>query len=319
MPTLSIIIPVFNVERFLDECVQSVFAQTYQDWEMILVDDGSTDSSGKICESYAQQDNRIKVIHKPNGGLSSARNAGLDIAKGKYVTFIDSDDYFYGCNTLKDAIIELDQDSSIDIVQFPFRRLENQELLDPVYSNTIALFSPQEYIENLDIATCKRNLTLSSSSCGKIYRFDIFKTLRFPHGQNYEDTYLLCDIFETTPGIKVINKGAYAYRIHSNSITGGKPTERNVLDRLKMQLRVLRSLMKHSKNRKLKGEFVYDIVNHFLIAYWQFGSGERFRSLIHEFEKEINPSYAIWDVKTAIKAFVLRFFGVMGWIRLKTR
>ncbi len=93
MPLVSIVIPVYNVELYLDECVQSVLQQTYRELQIILVDDGSTDSSGKICDRYARQDKRVKVIHKPNGGLSSARNTGLDAADGEYIYFLDSDDY----------------------------------------------------------------------------------------------------------------------------------------------------------------------------------------------------------------------------------
>ena len=90
---ISIIIPVYNVEKYLRRCLNSIINQTYKDIEIILVDDGSTDNSGKICDEYKEKDNRIVVIHKENGGLSDARNAGIDIAKGKYIGFIDSDDF----------------------------------------------------------------------------------------------------------------------------------------------------------------------------------------------------------------------------------
>ncbi len=90
---ISIIIPVYNVERYLRECIDSIIAQTYKNLEIILVDDGSSDKSGEICDEYSKKDSRIKVIHKKNGGLSDARNVALDIAKGDYIGFIDSDDY----------------------------------------------------------------------------------------------------------------------------------------------------------------------------------------------------------------------------------
>lgn len=90
---LSIIVPVYKVEKYLDRCVQSILGQTFEDFELILVDDGSPDSCGKMCEDWAGKDSRIKVIHKKNGGLSDARNAGLDIAQGEYIGFVDSDDY----------------------------------------------------------------------------------------------------------------------------------------------------------------------------------------------------------------------------------
>ena len=91
-PVLSIIVPVYNVEKYLARCIDSILAQTFTDFELILVDDGSTDNSGEICDEYAGKDPRIIVIHKENGGVSSARNHGLDIARGEYITFVDSDD-----------------------------------------------------------------------------------------------------------------------------------------------------------------------------------------------------------------------------------
>ena len=91
--TLSIIVPVYNVEKYLEDCVESLLNQTYQNYEIILVDDGSTDSSGKICDIVAESSSKIKVIHKENGGLSSARNTGLRAARGRYIGFVDSDDY----------------------------------------------------------------------------------------------------------------------------------------------------------------------------------------------------------------------------------
>lgn len=92
-PLISVIVPVYNTEKYLDQCIQSVLAQTYTNWELLLIDDGSTDASGAICDKYAEQDSRIRVFHKSNGGVSSARNLGLDNAKGEWITFVDSDDY----------------------------------------------------------------------------------------------------------------------------------------------------------------------------------------------------------------------------------
>ena len=91
-PIISIIVPVYNTEKYLDQCIQSVLAQTYTNWELLLIDDGSTDSSGAICDKYAAEDNRIRVFHKENGGVSSARNLGLDNAQGEWISFVDADD-----------------------------------------------------------------------------------------------------------------------------------------------------------------------------------------------------------------------------------
>ena len=106
MPAVSIIVPIYKVEQYLDRCISSIFAQTYQDYELILVDDGSPDNCGKMCDDYAQKDNRIKVVHKKNGGLADARNAGLEIATGEYILFCDSDDYVHPqwCEIMLNAI-----------------------------------------------------------------------------------------------------------------------------------------------------------------------------------------------------------------------
>lgn len=114
MPTISVIVPVYNVEKYLPRCIDSILSQTFTDFEMILVDDSSPDNCGAICEEYAEKDSRIWVIHKSNGGVSSARNAGLDVCKGKYVTFIDSDDYI-GTDWLESLYREL-KENEADVV-----------------------------------------------------------------------------------------------------------------------------------------------------------------------------------------------------------
>ena len=116
--TLSVIIPVYGVEHTLNRCVESVVRQTFDDWEIILVDDGSPDDSPRLCDEWAARDSRIHVIHQKNGGLSSARNAGIDAAQGRYVTFLDSDDYL-DTDTYRHVIPLMDQ---ADIVEFPFYR-----------------------------------------------------------------------------------------------------------------------------------------------------------------------------------------------------
>ena len=106
MSLISIIVPVYNAEKTLNRCVSSILSQTFQDWELLLIDDGSTDRSGKLCDEYAAKDQRIKVFHKKNGGVSSARNIGLDHAKGQWVTFVDCDDW------IVDSALDIDYDET---------------------------------------------------------------------------------------------------------------------------------------------------------------------------------------------------------------
>ena len=113
---ISIIVPVYNVEQFLARCIDSIRAQTYRNIEILLIDDGSTDNSGRVCDEYAKQDGRIKVYHKPNGGVSSARNYGLDRATGKYIGFVDSDDFI--APDMYEYLIQLIKDTNAEICQF---------------------------------------------------------------------------------------------------------------------------------------------------------------------------------------------------------
>lgn len=115
---ISIIVPVYNVEPFISECINSILIQSYKNFELILVNDGSTDNSPTICEQYASKDKRIKVIHKANGGLSDARNWGLKFSSGEYVVFLDSDDYWNDCDALFSLYSLLNKYSEVDVVFF---------------------------------------------------------------------------------------------------------------------------------------------------------------------------------------------------------
>lgn len=143
MPKISIIVPVYNVEKYLEKCVRSILAQTFTDFELILVDDGSPDSSGAMCDQFAEQDQRVKVIHKENGGLSDARNAGIEIATGEYLGFVDSDDYIADdmYELLYTNIVKEDADLSIcgiyDVYEGkePVEKQQQYIVLDKVAKN----------------------------------------------------------------------------------------------------------------------------------------------------------------------------------------
>lgn len=145
-PLLSIIVPVYNTATFLNRCIDSILTQKYTNFELILIDDGSKDQSGKICGEYAQKDSRIVVIHKPNGGQSSARNAGLNIAKGDYITFVDSDDYI-SMDCYQNNMEILSRDKSIDILEYPIYTVNKgniEKLIIPRYNEEEHLYTKQD-------------------------------------------------------------------------------------------------------------------------------------------------------------------------------
>lgn len=210
-PLISLIIPVYNVEEFLDRCLESAINQTYENIEIILVDDGSPDSCPKLCDNWSKKDKRIIVVHKLNGGLSDARNAGIKIAKGEYLTFIDSDDYIDKSyvKELYDAIKIDDCDLSISgiVVKYSNRTVINK------YTNEKEILTPKEtlkkilYDEGIDI-----------SATAKLYKKELFKNIQFPKGRLYEDAATTYKLIYASKKIANNNVPTYFYMIRNNSI-----------------------------------------------------------------------------------------------------
>ena len=158
MPLISVIVPVYNVEPYLDRCVRSILAQSYADWELILVDDGSPDRCPEMCDAYATKDKRIKVVHKSNGGLSDARNHGLNVATGDYVLFVDSDDYIHPEMLRTMSLLGAQEDA--DIVQCSYIRGTSESF------PTIKEHTKYDTFANRSIFASTKQQTLL---CAKLY------------------------------------------------------------------------------------------------------------------------------------------------------
>ena len=213
-PKLSVIIPVYQVEEYLEECVNSVLNQHFKDYEIILVDDGSKDGCPLICDEYAKKYDSIKVIHKENGGLSSARNAGLEIAQGEFVSFIDSDDY-----------IEKDMFSSM----MKHQLAQNADVVICgryyLYGNTRKIKSHQNVYKTMNnaeaIALMNTNILgyYDVAAWDKIYRKKLFDGIRYPEGKLSEDWYTTYKIFDRANTIVYDSSPKYVYRQREASIT----------------------------------------------------------------------------------------------------
>ena len=203
---ISIIVPIYKVEKYLDRCINSILNQTFKDFELILVDDGSPDRCGDICEEYAKKDKRIKVIHKENGGLSDARNAGLDIAKGEFVGFVDSDDFIHKdmYMILYDAIIK----SKSDISQCKFKYFSKEDELNKNIIND----GKYEIYNNIDaIEEIIDNKNLNTNVWNKLYKRELFREIRFPKGKIHEDEFVTYKVFYRAKTISYVNKELYYY------------------------------------------------------------------------------------------------------------
>lgn len=220
-PLISVIVPVYNVERYLNKCLQSIIHQSYDNLEIILIDDGSTDNSGKIIDEYGKRDSRIKIVHQENGGLSKARNAGLNMMRGDYVTFIDSDDFV-----------------TLDYVSYLFRLIENTR-----FQAKLSLCSLMNHYSrtNKDI-NCGNGLekVISGKKCiemmcyhdlvdtcayAKLAKRELYDTVRFPNGKLFEDIGTTYQLFLQCDKVACGFKAKYYYNIRSNSIVTSKFSE----------------------------------------------------------------------------------------------
>jgi len=218
MAKLSIIVPVYQVEAYLERCLKSILSQTFADYEIILVDDGSTDGSGNICDAYAGKFDFIDVIHKKNGGLSSARNVGIKAATGEYIMFVDSDDLIHSKSAeLEIALLE---EHNAQALICPLKRFSKEDQID--------ISSPLEKLEGVSVVSGVEaekgffnNPQASKyvSSCGKIFRRSLFDDIRFPEGRLFEDEFTTYKLYYKCARVVIVDTELYFYFINESGIT----------------------------------------------------------------------------------------------------
>lgn len=217
---ISIVVPVYNVANFLDECIKTILDQSYDDFELILVDDGSTDESGSICDYYSKLDERVKVIHQKNGGLSDARNTGINISNGQFITFIDSDDYVAKdyIEKLYFSIIE----NNADICMCDFKKVSENSKLNDIKNSNSGILKPLLFDKNRTIEEVyyDRYHGIDFVSWAKIYKIELFKSnnISFPKGKLHEDAFTTYKLIYLSKRICYIDAPLYFYRIRKGSI-----------------------------------------------------------------------------------------------------
>ena len=211
---ISIIVPVYKVEQYLPKCIDSILAQTYTNFELILVDDGSPDNCGKICDDYAQKDNRVRVIHKENAGVSAARNDGISIAKGAYIGLIDSDDYvqpnLYEC--LYHAIKAQDADLSICDFQYVDEKGENLDVATKIMIQ-------EDTISGKGILQHDALSVFWIVPWNKLYKRELFETVRYPLNMRFEDEYIIHQLLIQCDKIAIVRQKLLFYVQQQTSFT----------------------------------------------------------------------------------------------------
>lgn len=214
MPEISIIVPVYKVEEYLRECLDSILRQTFSNFELILVDDGSPDSSGVICDQYANLDERIRVIHQKNGGHSAARNAGLDIAEGKYISFIDGDDCVP--DWMLEELHQVIKKYDVDMVKGRHQRFVDDIGEVDQYDANVYIMDTEQAIKNFLCEAYSSEKKINVAVWDGLYRREIFDNIRFPFGLIYEDGYVTPQILLKSNKIAIYNKIIYFYRRNPN-------------------------------------------------------------------------------------------------------
>jgi glycosyltransferase involved in cell wall biosynthesis len=274
---ISVIVPVYNVEKYLPQCINSLLNQTIKNLEIILVNDGSLDTSGKICDEFSKKDNRIIVIHKENGGLSSARNAGLEIAKGPYIGFVDSDDWLD--ESMYETLLKIikDTDSDISCCKF-FKTADSEEKIPATDNEIIQSFNNVEGLNNFYTDLYTQTVV----AWNKLYKRELFNDVIYPTGKIHEDEGTTYKLFYKANKIIYTNKPLYYYRITPNSITTSKFSKKrlDIIDIYDEKIRFMKDINNTDLYSKTLKWYLFSLINCYFECSKNIQDGESYLNSI---------------------------------------
>lgn len=268
---VSIIIPVYNVETYLEECLESVISQTYEKMEIILVDDGSTDSSGIICDTYGKKDSRITVVHKDNGGVALARNVGLNMCNGEFICFIDSDDYVEAdmCQNMVEAL----QNSKADMASFSYKIIDCENNENPISPQPVVISSK----DFMDKIMRGENRYANYAVWSRLYYASTLKSIRFENGiRKGEDVIFTLEVLSTVRTCVCSELVIYNYRIVRNSISHSAYVyfpDRLIVKNREIEILATNGLNEHAQKKKISFSKI-------LLLYWTKTKDKRDKRLI---------------------------------------
>lgn len=317
MKDISVIIPVYNVEKYIAKCINSIVNQTFENYEVILVDDGSTDNSGIICDKLASKNEKIKVYHKSNGGLSDARNYGVKMATSKYITFIDSDDYVR-CDYLElmfNSIEKYDSDISVVLQKIVYEDTDYSITYNKGIENSVEVMKG---VDLLKYALLGKKGTLSS--CGKLYKKECILAQPFPIGKLYEDMEVMFNIYLKTLKVAIVNENAYFYLRRKNSIVNSRVTE-NHLYGIKSCIKMLDFNTEKNKNldKYIKSRIVMQACGHLpnLVEYKDREMFDKIAFMVKKYIKQVAFKRDV-PIKLSVRAVAYLLGNKLGLLYAKS-
>ncbi|SHK75992.1 MULTISPECIES: glycosyltransferase [unclassified Fibrobacter] len=311
---ISIIVPIYKVEPYLHRCVDSIINQTYQDLEIILVDDGSPDNCPQICDEYQQKDSRIKVIHKPNGGLSDARNAGLDIAQGEYIIFVDSDDFIHP--EMAAVLFELLQKNGSDIAICNFVPFTH----DVTTSNEAPVVETLSGEEAALRLYQKEYTTQSVVAWDKIYKKSVFNNLRFKVGKFNEDEFFSYKAMLSSSKITYTSQELYYYFLRDTGISKAitNPKSLDGLEAKQEAIAYYRENKHFALLRAAVSSFLNFTAKRYCFVHHQKGNHKNLLAEIkkHHF-KVFSENKFVLDKRLTRRAQVFQFMPLLYWFFIK--
>lgn len=308
---VSIIIPVYNVEKYIEECLQSLINQTYTNLEIILIDDGSTDKSGEICDCYKKQDTRIRVIHKTNGGAASAKNIGLKIFNGDYVMFVDSDDMI-DVKCIENRVLALEK-NDVDIVQSNFinifqdvTQVDTINLENSIYSKEGFLL---EYIQNWQCALF----------WNKLYKREVIEGLKFVEGRCIDDEFFTYKVIQTSTKIAIMDSYDYYYRQRRSSVMNNPSHKKKILND-QVEFIYMRFLDIDKNNKSIRNEYLENLVDTYLLLSKSYFLDKNILNSLKNNIKSILLKIITYKFKNSIlKILIIKLILTPSCIILKNR
>jgi len=308
---LSVIVPIYNVELYLKDCLNSIVNQNINNFEILLIDDGSTDQSSQICDDYASLHKNIRIFHKQNGGLSSARNLGLKNARGEYITFVDSDDMI-APETYYGNLMFMQRHPEVDMLQYPtiWNYMAKNEHTDCVSAKLI-------FGKDKIYAEWWRGDTLNFSVCNKIFKHQVLDFVSFPEGHVFEDFYIVPDLLTYINSVYISQEGGYFYVKRDNSISIGKYPLYKHIDLFEAQVKNCKVLYSYPNLKECRSICFLRAFYRLLMAiseYPDFSPKQQLKELLFLLPQLVDIINSDISFKEKLQILMMRVFGLKNYV-----